>query len=110
MQSIVVASEYQNICAICGKPRQADHHMIFGNGMRALAEAHGIKIPICNQCHNLAVQVTCRIHDNSMAEALSKMAGQLAWEKNWYKHNNAVFLEEDPARDIFRHEFGRSYL
>lgn len=110
MDSIVIASKYKNICAICGKPREADHHLIFGNGMRALAEADGIKLPICNNCHNLAVQISCRIHDNPMAESLSKIAGQLAWEKEWYKHNNAVFSNEDPAREFFRNRYGKSYL
>ncbi len=110
MQSVVVAKEYLGICAICGRPREADHHLIFGNGMRPLAESDGIKIPCCNQCHNMADTIESRIHDNPMAEALSKIAGQLAWEKEWYKHNNAVFINEDPARDFFRNRYGRSYL
>lgn len=110
MQGIVVGYDYKNICAICGKPRQADHHLIFGNGLRQLADADGIKIPICNECHTMNRLVAGRIHDNTMAESLSKVAGQLAWEKEWYKHNNAVFSGEDPAREMFRIRYGRSYL
>ena len=77
--------------------------------MRALAEADGIKIPCCNRCHNMGIACS-KIHDNSMAEALSKIAGQLAWEKEYYKHNQNVFIDEDPAREAFRKRYGRSYL
>jgi len=107
MKSIV--TDYKEICAICGKPSEADHHLVFGNGLRRLSEADGLKIPICNKCHNMGIACS-KIHDNSMAEALSKIVGQLAWEKEFYKNNTRAFIDEDPARDAFRKRYGRSYL
>lgn len=80
-KSIVV--DYNEICAICGKPKEATHHLIFGQGFHNLADEDGLTIPVCNCCHNLAQVKIGQIHDNSMAESLSKMVGQLAWEENY---------------------------
>ena len=80
-KSIVV--DYDNFCAICGKPRDCDHHLVFGNGLRKLADEDGLFIPIDNGCHNMQYTAfrTGQIHDNSMAESLSKMLGECAWER-----------------------------
>ena len=81
-KSIVV--DYDNICAVCGKPKECTHHLIFGRGFHNLADEDGLTIPMCNGCHNMQYTPfkTAQIHDNSMAESLSKMLGQLAWEEN----------------------------
>ena len=50
--------------------------------------------------------VAQRVHDNTTAEKLSKIAGQLAWEK----HCVASGHTEDEARELFRKRYGRSYL
>lgn len=70
-----------------------------------MAEQDGIKVPICEQCHTSG-KVIERIHDNPMAEKLSKIAGQLAFEKR----KCAEGFSEDDAREIFRKRYGRSYL
>lgn len=49
-----------------------------------------------------------QIHNNSAAEKLSKIAGQLAWEKEYY--HKLYGYENDPAREAFRKRYGRSYL
>lgn len=106
MKSIV--TKYTEYCAFCGKPTEAEHHLIFGRGMRELAEEDGLKLPICNRCHNMGIKLE-RIHGNSMAEKFSKMLGQLAWEKEYYKS----LAEEDVgdvAREEFRKRYKRSYL
>ena len=51
---------------------------------------------------------TRQIHDNSVAEKLSKIAGQLVWEKEYY--HKLYGYENDPAREAFRKRYGRSYL
>lgn len=89
----------------CGKPCFSEHHLLFGTGIRPLAEQDGIKAPICEQCHTSG-KVIERIHDNPMAEKLSKIAGQLAFEKR----KCAEGFSEDDAREIFRKRYGRSYL
>ena len=95
MRSIV--TEYDSICFFCGKPAVEEHHLLFGNGTRQLAEEDGIKVPTCKDCHTIGVKM-CRVHDNPMAERLSKMLGQAIWEKEY------------GTRDQFRARYGKSYL
>ncbi len=70
-----IVTDYKDICFFCGRLAEGEHHLLFGNGTRKLAEEDGLKVPACNQCHTLGT-VTGRIHDNVMAEKLSKMLGQ----------------------------------
>lgn len=106
MDSIV--TEFTEYCTFCGRPTEAEHHLIFGHGLRELAEEDGLKLPACSECH-IAGELSKRIHDNSMAEKLSKMLGQLAFEKEYYK--KLLGETNDPARDAFRKRYHkRSYL
>lgn len=110
MKSIV--TQETSICFICGRVSEGEHHLVFGTAGRELSEKDGLKCPICNNCHNMG-EITRRIHGNSMAEKLSKMMGQLAWEKQYYLNfrnkMNGIDLG-DPAREEFRKRYGRSYL
>ena len=101
----VYITEYNDYCAICGKRAEAKHHLIFGTGLRALAEEDGLTLPLCNECHDIGVRVS-RVHDNPMAERLSKICGQLAYEKA----EVAVGASQEDARVRFRTRYGRSYL
>ena len=102
-----VLTKYNGFCIFCGKPTQTEHHLLFGIGIRELAEEDGVKMPVCDVEHNMAGG-TRQIHDNSIAEKLSKIAGQLAWEKEYYRSRYGN--EDDPAREAFRERYGRSYL
>lgn len=95
MKSIV--TEYPDICFFCGKPAECEHHLIFGNGLRELADQDGLKVPSCNKHHNTG-DISERIHDNPMAEKLSKMLGQAIWESKY------------GTREKFRKRYGKSYL
>lgn len=95
MKSIV--TEYDNICIFCGRQAEAEHHLIFGTAGRELSDKDGLKVPICNNCHNMGDKLH-RIHDNPMAERLSKMLGQ------------AMFEAKIGSREEFRKRYGRSYL
>lgn len=95
MKSIV--TDYTEICFFCDKPSEAEHHLLFGQGIRTLAEEDGIKVPICNKCHNMGMVIE-RIHDNPMGEKLSKMLGQAIWESHY------------GDREAFRKKYGKSYL
>ena len=57
----------------------------------------GLKVPSCNNCHNMG-QITGRVHDNLMAERLSKMLGQ------------AIYESKIGSREEFRVRYGKSYL
>lgn len=92
-----IVTEYENICFFCGAPAECEHHLIFGNGKRELAEEDGLKVPSCNRCHNMGMTIE-RIHDNSMAERLSKMLGQ------------AVYEGKIGTREEFRKRYGISYM
>ena len=103
MDSII--TKYRKNCMFCGKPVASQHHFLFGRGIRNLAEEDGIKGPVCDECHTTG-RVTGRIHDNVMAEKMSKIIGQLAWEKR----KVAEGMTEDEAREAFRKRYGGSWL
>lgn len=110
-----IVTEYPEICIFCGRQAEAEHHLIFGTAGRELSEKDGLKIPVCNNCHNMG-QKLCRIHENPMAERLSKMLGQAIWEKEWILANGSYVgmpntqQESKKAREAFRKRYGRSYL
>lgn len=97
-------TEYNDYCLFCGRPVEAKHHLI-GGPNRKKAEEDGLKIPCCNNCHNIG-DVLTRIHGNPMAETMSKMMGQLAWEKRAVAGGKT----EKEAREAFRSRYGISYL
>lgn len=103
MRSIL--TEYQTICALCGGHSECEHHLIFGTSGRKLSEQDGLKLPLCNKCHNMAGGKN-QIHENPIAERLSKMLGQEAWEKQ------KIIEGHDPAlvKEAFRKRYGTSYL
>lgn len=113
-----IVTEHSEICIFCGRPAECEHHLIFGTAGRELSEKDGLKVPACNNCHNMGKMLS-RIHDNPMAERLSKMLGQAIWEKEWIL-NDAVHDAEDEkgvqnierriARKEFRSRYGISYL
>ena len=111
-----ILTEYQDISAFSGKPRECDHHLVFGRGLKELSEKDGLWIPLQNCEHNCSSKGTIyQIHDNPAAENLSKMLGQVAWEKEFL----AKELEKqgydkedilDKARTSFMARYGRSWL
>lgn len=92
-----IVTEQEGICFFCGRSAECEHHLLFGAGARELAEEDGLKVPACNNCHNIG-RVAERIHDNSMAEKMSKIFGQIIYE------------EKIGSREEFRRRYGKSYL
>ncbi len=90
-------TEYDKICVFCGRPAECEHHLIFGISQREKAGEDGLVVPSCNACHNVGDKLK-RIHDNPMAEKLSKMLGQ------------AIFESQIGTREEFRERYGKSYL
>lgn len=103
-----IVTEYTELSAFSPRPRECDHHLIFGNGLRKLADEDGLILPLTNYEHTTG-PIGERIHENVAAEKLSKMLGQLAYEKEFYKKALGAG-EEDPAREAFRKRYGISYL
>lgn len=103
-----IVTKYEQYCAFCGRPATEEHHLVFGGtggANRKLADEDGIILPVCPGCHRLK-PVKEKIHDNPMAEKLSRMAGQLAFEKR----RCAEGATEEDAREMFRKRYGVSYL
>lgn len=86
-----VVTEYTEYCLLCGKPVEHAHHLVFGRGLRNLADADRLVIPLCMECHE-------HIHTDRISGKLSKMFGQAVWEKHY------------GDREDFRRRYGRSYL
>lgn len=103
MKSIV--TNYTEYCLFCGRPTTTEHHLVFGRGLRKLADEDGLVIPCCDDCHTMN-RVTQKIHDNTMAEKMSKIIGQLAYEKK----KVAEGMTEEQARESFRKRYTNSYL
>lgn len=93
-------------CFFCGRPAICDHHLIFGTSGRDFAEKYGLKAPICATCHTSSEFVIDRIHDNTMAERLSKMLGQAVWERDRALEG----MSKEDIRDRFIKERGVNYL
>lgn len=104
MKSIV--TDNKEYCIICGSRATCDHHLIFGTSGRAFSEKYGLKIRLCDACHNTGEYVTCRIHDNPMAEHLSKMLGQAIFEREMVSKG----MTKTEARQKMIAEAGRSWL
>ena len=113
-----IVTRIDGICFFCGRPAEGTHHLIFGTAGREQAEKDGLKVPICNNCHNMG-EVSRRIHGNSMAERLSKMLGQALWEKQWIikdavhdpdEEEEIQNLEVRIARKEFMSRYAKSYL
>lgn len=105
MNSTVEQKEYARYCFFCGNPNiNGEHHFVFGNGMRNLAEEDGLKAHTCDRCHTLG-KLLERIHDNIMAEKLSKMFGQAIFERNEVSKGATI----DEAREKFRKRYGQCF-
>lgn len=104
-----IVTKYEGISVISGYLRECRHHLIFGSGKREKAEEDGLWIPLRNCEHNMAAERASQIHDNPAAEYLSKMAGELAWEKEFYRRQ-LYSSDQDPAREAFRSRYGECYM
>lgn len=92
-------------CYFCYGYATQEHHLIFGKG-RQFAEKYGLKVPICDACHTKAERLWDRIHDNTMAEKLSKMLGQAIFERDRALEG----MSQEDIRAKFIKENGGSYL
>lgn len=92
-------SEYKDICLLCGKPKQETHHLVFGRGLRELADKDHLTASLCSECHKA-------IHYNGVASAESKIIGQLIYEIDKIEQG----MTQAEAREEFRKRYGRSYL
>lgn len=101
-----IVTEYPAFSVLTMKPSECMHHLISGRGLRQLADEDGLVIPLTHEEHNAGQD---SIHFSKYGMMLSRIIGQLAWEKEYYKRE-AGLTYYDPAREEFRHRYGKSYL
>lgn len=82
-----------------------DRHHLLNGPDRKKADADGLIIPVCAGCHTMNEPLRT-LHKNPMAMKLSKMLGQMAFEKR----KVAQGFTEAQAREIFRERYGKSYF
>lgn len=109
-----IVTRYETICIFCGKPAECEQHLVFGWSEREKADEDGLFVPACNKCHNMG-SLLSRVHENSMAEKLSKMLGQAMWERNWLLEEMKLkeaerTQKDDAARKAFMKRYGKSYM
>lgn len=102
-------TNYESICVICGRPAEAIHHLIEGNGRRELSDKYKLTAPLCANCHNISKD---SVHLNPKMKAMSNIIGQLEFERRWLIEKYQLPFEDlsDDAREEFRKIFGKSYL
>lgn len=114
-----IVTEYTDISAFSGQMAQCRHHLVYGRGLRELAEIDGLWIPLLHSEHNMSNSgIQYQIHSNAAAEKLSKMLGQMAWEAQYLaeKLTDKVIPQQtvhdwrEEARQKFRKRYGISYL
>jgi len=119
-----ILTKYEKNSAFSGTPATCQHHLIFGRykAWRDISDRYGLWIPLIDSEHNFSSTGTKnQIHDNPAAEKLSKMLGQVAFEKDYLAKKlanaNKDGLDDksvdewyDEAREAFRKEFGESFL
>lgn len=103
-----IVTDYEQISAFSGRQAECKHHLLFGNSFRKLADEDGLYIPLTNEEHNLSPLGTInQIHGNPAAEKLSKMLGQVAWEKHQIAETGCT---EQEARRRFMSRYGKSFV
>ena len=119
-----ILTKYEKNSVFSGVPCTTKHHLVFGRygAWRDLSEKFGLWVPITDDEHNMSSKGNKnQIHDNPAAEKLSKMLGQVAFEKDYLAKKlanaNRDGLDDksvdewyDEAREAFRKEFGESFL
>lgn len=106
-KSTVEQPEYARYCFFCGTPvNDVVHHLIFGSANRRKADEDGLTVHICDKCHTMGSK-TERIHDNQMAEKLSKAFGQAIYERNALANKEVETIGE--AREKFRKRYGNCF-
>lgn len=106
-----IVTKYEDYSAFSCSPAECRHHLLFGRGVRQKAEEDGIWIPLLNKEHNMSPKGTIyQIHGNPAAEKLSKMLGQMAWEKEWICRQFPFKGLSEEAREEFRKRYGESWL
>lgn len=85
-------------CWVCGTTQNLEgHHVYEGNGRRPKSEKYGLKAFFCHNHHNENIPGDAGVHHNAVLDGTLKRMAQRKFEEVY-------------SRDLFRKEFGKSYL
>lgn len=89
MKTKSIITEYKDFCLLCGTPTNEDVHHCLSGSDRKHADEDGLVIPLCRSCHSF-------IHKHPQALVMSKIIGQLAYER---EHTREEYLSR------YRHSY-----
>lgn len=90
-------------CVICGAAQTIHHHHLLEGSKRGLATEDGLIIPLCAYHHDMSA---VSVHLSPEMNKMSKIIGQLAWERNYCAEGHTV----DQAREEFIRRYGKAYI
>lgn len=94
-----MVTKYMSNCIVCGKPAEHVHHLVYGRAHRRLSDEDQLVLGLCFRHHE-------EIHKNGTLGVMSKIIGQLAYERDKCAEGMSV----DESRESFRKRYGISYL
>lgn len=98
-----ILTKYTNTCIICGAQQTIhQHHLIFGSD-RKKADEDGLIVPLCAYHHDFSPN---SVHLNREMAAMSKIIGELAWEREYCSKGHTV----EEAKEAFMKRYGKAYL
>lgn len=91
-----ILTEDMEHCYLCGREREAIHHIYHGTALRKISDKHGFIVPLCANCHNLSSK---SVHlDKDQVKDIE------------LKENCQKKFEETHSREEFMRIIGRNYL
>ncbi len=74
-------------CYLCGRAREAVHHIYFGTALRKISDKNGFIVPLCANCHNMSDKA---VHFDKAKDLALKQACQREYEK---LHTHEEFMK-----------------
>ena len=99
MKSIIQEKDECFICRMIYKvetPAPDTHHVIYGNGLRELADSDGLTVKLCRYHHD-------RLHTKHEFDKALQIIGQ----RKYIEKLMTEGLTEDEARERFRARYGK---
>ena len=98
-------TDFEELCVICNKKATDVHHLIPGTSGRRLADEDGLTIPLCRECHD-------RIHNDNKMLVLTKIIGQLAYERNYLINKYQLPFDDlsTECRVSFMERYGKGWI
>lgn len=97
-----ILTKYES-CILCGETQTIHHHHLIEGSKRQLSDADGLIVPLCAYHHDLSAR---SVHLMPEMNTMSKIIGQLAWERNYCAEGHSV----EEARQAFLERYSKSYI